>query len=178
MHDPFFDLTKTHDLLQEVYDKFPTGNHEKDIHELTECIERLVASQTINKDNQKLLVRAHCVRGRSYAHVSQHLRAISDYTKAIDLDSDCVFAYYARALSCSKLDNYDQAITDCIKAISLNPDALSYVLLGDCYLAIRDYNQAITSYTKGLDIEPDNLNASQGKLASEKRINRYSKSPD
>ena len=76
--------------------------------------------------------------------------AISDFTKAIELNPDDADAYYNRGLAKSNLEDYYGAISDYNKAIELNPnDALSYnnrgvakALLGNLSEACQDARKA------------------------------------
>ncbi|OFL94316.1 tetratricopeptide repeat protein [Fusobacterium sp. HMSC073F01] len=47
--------------------------------------------------------------------------AISDFTKAIELDSEFIFAYHKRGIAKYKLKNYIGANSDFKKANELNP---------------------------------------------------------
>ncbi len=53
--------------------------------------------------------------------MGEYERAISDYTKAIDINPRFVKAYYNRGLCCADNDEYDRAISDWTKAIEIDP---------------------------------------------------------
>jgi tetratricopeptide (TPR) repeat protein len=77
--------------------------------------------------------------------------AISDFDRAIELDSENAFAYYKRAGVYLKKDDCDQAIADFDSAIEIDPEyALAYLFRGICLgeigwkeLAIADLEKAI-----------------------------------
>ena len=77
-------------------------------------------------------------------------RAISDYTKAIELDPNNASAYYNRGLAYYKKGDFYPAIADFTKAIARNPDhakayysrGLAYSKKGDRVRASADRAQA------------------------------------
>jgi tetratricopeptide (TPR) repeat protein len=61
-------------------------------------------------------------------------RAIQDYNKAIDLNSEDATAYNNRGSACAHKGDLDAAIQDYSKAIDLNPeDAAAYYNRGIAY---------------------------------------------
>ena len=85
-----------------------------------------------------------------------HYGAISDYTKAIEIDPNDSTAYYNRGLAKHNLKDYYGAISDYTKAIKLDPrntDALDNRGLAKHNL--EDYYGAISDYTRVIEINPD-----------------------
>ena len=91
-------------------------------------------------------------RAYEKGELGDHYGAISDYTKAIEINPKLAEAYYNRAIAKDDLKDYYGAIADYTKAIEINPRyASSYYNrgqirqdnLGDNYGAISDYNKAI-----------------------------------
>ena len=73
--------------------------------------------------------------GYDKAEAKDYYGAISDYTKAIELDPNYAKAYTNRGVSKQKTKDYNGAISDFNKAIELDPnDAKTY------------YNRAISKY--------------------------------
>ena len=69
--------------------------------------------------------------------------AISDYTKAIELDPNYAMAYNNRGLSKAILEDYNRAISDFTKAIELEPnDADAYFNRSISKYYINDLNGA------------------------------------
>ena len=61
-------------------------------------------------------------RGDDKREQEDYQGAIEDYTQAIRLKPDYVFAYITRGIARRKLEDYEGAITDYNQAIRLDPD--------------------------------------------------------
>ena len=84
--------------------------------------------------------------------------AITDYTKAIDLDSNYTVAYFQRGNAKDELKDYRGAITDYTKAIDLDPNhTKAYVNRGADKGELKDYKGAITDYSKAIDLDPNEV---------------------
>ena len=82
-------------------------------------------------------------------------RAITDYTKVIQLKPDDPDAYYSRAMAYSSKGEIERAITDYTKTIQLKPDYVSaYNNRGVAYLKKGEINRAIEDYTTALKLDP------------------------
>ena len=76
--------------------------------------------------------------------------AITDYDKAIEIDSQSAFAYYSRGIAKSKLGDYQGAIADYTKALEINPQdadvysnrGIARELVNDLEGACRDWRKA------------------------------------
>ena len=79
-----------------------------------------------------------------------HYGAISDFTKAIEINPSDANAYYNRGLSKNKLEDHYGAIADYSKAIEINPNYLSAYknrgidkeIIGDLKVACVDSQKA------------------------------------
>ena len=79
-----------------------------------------------------------------------HYGAISDYTKAIEIDPNDSQAYYNRGWNKGKLKDYYGAISDYTKAIEINPNnkdayrnsGIDKKKIGDLYGACSDWGKA------------------------------------
>ena len=60
-------------------------------------------------------------RGNVYYNSEQYYKAISEYSKAIELDTGFAIAYYNRGHAYVLLQRYEQAKKDLLKALELNP---------------------------------------------------------
>ena len=91
-------------------------------------------------------------RGLSHSNLGDEYAAISDYNKAIALDSQYLKAYYNRAWSKKEIGDIQGSIADYTKVIDLNPRYYkAYVNrgiirsdLGDKRAACKDYKQSIS----------------------------------
>jgi tetratricopeptide (TPR) repeat protein len=82
-------------------------------------------------------------------------KAITDYTKAIEIDSKYADAYYYRGAAWHDKGNLDKAITDYTKAIAINPkDTDAYYYRGRAWYGKGDLDKAIADYTKTIELKP------------------------
>ena len=85
-----------------------------------------------------------------------HYGAISDYTKAIEIDPNYKEAYYNRAWNKEKLNDYYGAISDYTKVIEIDPNYKeAYNNRGRLKHNLEDYYGAISDYTKAIEIDPN-----------------------
>ena len=84
-------------------------------------------------------------------------KAITDYTKIIELKPKDASAYNMRGRAWYRIGNYDKAIADYTKAIEFNPmnDAY-YSNRGYAWFEKEDYDRAITDYKKAIELNPKN----------------------
>ncbi len=86
--------------------------------------------------------------------------AISDYTKAIEIDSSYDAAYYNRGLVKDKLKDYSGSISDFNKAIELNPnDAESYSSRGVVKAELKDYYGSVSDLTIAIELNPNDASS-------------------
>jgi len=82
-------------------------------------------------------------RGVAYAKLGEHKRAIKDYDRAIELNSNLAEAYNNRGVAYAKLGEHKKAIEDYDKAIELNPeDAEAYGNRGITYARLGEHERA------------------------------------
>ena len=80
--------------------------------------------------------------------------AISDFTKAIELDSLYVRAYGGRAVNQAKLKNFQEAIADFTKAIELeNSYVKGFVGRGIYQAEIGNYKESILDFTEAIELD-------------------------
>ena len=69
------------------------------------------------------------------------MAAITDFTKAIEIDPTKIQAHFNRANAYSFLDNYNAAIRDVSCAIDIAPNnKVGYLNRGYLFFRARDYN--------------------------------------
>jgi tetratricopeptide (TPR) repeat protein len=82
-------------------------------------------------------------------------QAIIEFTEAIRLMPEYVFAYNNRGVCYSGKSDYDRAIADYSQAIKLNPGYITaYSNRGIAYRYKNDYNHSISDYNKAIQLNP------------------------
>ncbi|WP_419547741.1 tetratricopeptide repeat protein [Microcystis sp.] len=125
-------------------------------------------------------------RGVLYYNQQKYELALSDYSKAIDINPNYADAYNNRGNLYKDLQKYDLALSDYSKAIDINPnDALAYNNRGNLYYNQQKYELALSDYSKAIDINPNLAEAyyNRGVLYDDQRkydlaLSDYSKAID
>jgi len=127
--------------------------------------------------------KAYFNRGLAYDDKGQYDQAISDYSKAIELNPRLADAYNNRGNAYKNKGQNGQAISDYSKAIELNPRlADAYYNRGNSYDDKGQYDQAISDYSNAIEINSgiaeaytNRGNAYSKKSQYDKAISDYSK---
>ena len=98
------------ELMTLVMEECKKGNINNSIIYLNEAIE-------IEPNDARFYISRGCFKG-----TESHEDAIEDYTKAIEIESNNVFAYRLRGDSKRKFGDYQGAINDYSKAIEIYPN--------------------------------------------------------
>ena len=69
-------------------------------------------------------------------------RAIADFTKAIQLNSNYTDAYYYRGMAYSDKGDFGHAVADFTKVIEARPDAVVYCYRGMAWLYLEEWEKA------------------------------------
>jgi len=78
---------------------------------------------------------------------------IEYYTRAIELNPECVNVYVNRGLAYDMLGQHQKAIDDCTKTIQLNPKyLLAYLARSFVYNKLGEYQKAIDDLTKAIKL--------------------------
>lgn len=102
------------------------------------------------------LARIYHNRGIAYAMKGNNERALADYAKALEFDSELDAVCNSLGIAYADKGNYKSAILNLDRAISANPeDAIAYNSLGNIYAAQGKYQQAITQYNKAIKLNPN-----------------------
>jgi len=107
----------------------------------------IVSLSTVGLCYAKTTAEDYYQLAAAYSRKGQYNEAISEYTKAIELNPKFAMAYVKRAAAYHRKGQYDQAIYDFNKAIELNPEyAKAYSNRGSAYARKGQYDQAISDY--------------------------------
>jgi tetratricopeptide (TPR) repeat protein len=102
----------------------------------------------------------HYDRGFDYAKNGQYDLAISEFTKAIEMNRKYAEAYNSRAVAYAQKGEYDQAFSDFNTAIEINPRfAKAYFMRGTVYTTKGEFDLAISNHNKALEINPRHAEA-------------------
>jgi len=94
-------------------------------------------------------------RGNDYVDKGKYDQAISDYTKALEINPRYFWAYVNRGTTYGRKGQYNEAISDFTKALEINPRyAAAYYNRGLAYHNRGQYDEAISDYNKALEIDP------------------------
>lgn len=103
-------------------------------------------------------------------------QAISNYTKAIELDPNFMMAYGNRGNAYSRQGNFTQAISDFTKSIEINPKLADvYFLRGIAYGEQGDLSQAIVDFSKVVELDPSDGEAFNNRGVAYYRTKDYGK---
>ena len=85
--------------------------------------------------------------------------AISDYTKAIEIDSRNAYAYGRRGIAKYDLNDLSGSLSDLTKSVEIKPDQFNLAFLADTKFKLGDYYGAISDYSKAITFDPSNFYA-------------------
>jgi uncharacterized RDD family membrane protein YckC len=95
-------------------------------------------------------------RGNAYLNYGEHLLAIDNYTKAIELNSNDAVAFNNRGYAYTLNGDLDLAIEDYDQAIALDPDyGMAYNNLGFTLNQLGDTSSAISAYRTSIRVSDD-----------------------
>jgi Tfp pilus assembly protein PilF len=93
--------------------------------------------------------------GNVYFNVGQYSLAIDRYTRALELDSGLIAAYYNRANARTRSGEFDSALADYNEALALQPDdADALNNRGMLHLYRTNYGEALRDFNAALAADP------------------------
>jgi len=99
--------------------------------------------------------KAYMCRGLAWFNKNEFSNALSDYNKAVELDSTFIDAYFNIADLEYKQKNFENAIKYYTKTIELNnKDVMAYLSRGLTKQDTKDYSGAINDFTKIIEFNP------------------------
>ncbi len=94
-------------------------------------------------------------RGLSFLKSQQYEEAIKAFSRAIEINPDCVEAYNNRGIAWCQKGDYDRATANNAMALEINPRCTeAYNNQGAVWFYKGDYERAIANYTRALEINP------------------------
>jgi len=99
-------------------------------------------------------------RGKRFYDLGEYDKAILDFTRAIELERNYVFAYVERGLAWEKKGFHEKALADFNNALEINPQyTKAYKDRASTWQAMGEYAKAIEDYNKVIELEPENSEA-------------------
>jgi tetratricopeptide (TPR) repeat protein len=99
---------------------------------------------------------AYFTRARAYQETDNHIEAIEDYSKVLELSSENAIAYNNRGNSYHDIGKYERAIEDRTTAIKLNPEyADAHSNRSETRLRTGAYTEALEDAQKGYELADD-----------------------
>jgi lipoprotein NlpI len=91
----------------------------------------------------------HNNRGFAYCEIGQYDQAISDFSKAIEINPQLAHAYNNRGWAYIKKWQYDQAISDFDKTIEIDPKFVeAYFYRAIAYFLVEEYDKSLLDVIK------------------------------
>jgi putative GTP pyrophosphokinase len=108
-------------------------------------------------------------RGITFIACSQYEKAITDFTKALELDPLSYKAAYCRGIAYSVIKKHPQAINDFSSSLDINPyQSFCYYRRGLSFYQIGDFTQALADCESALSLEPSEQARTFKKLLQDK----------
>ncbi|RTL40770.1 MAG: hypothetical protein EKK48_16055 [Candidatus Melainabacteria bacterium] len=104
-------------------------------------------------------VDGYLCRAEIFERLNDNESAISECTKAIEIDPERWVSYSNRAY-CQRKSNPEKAIPDCSRVIELTGGKFdAYIQRAGCYLAIGQFDHCVEDATSAFDCDPDGYEA-------------------
>ena len=89
--------------------------------------------------------------------IGEYTAAITDYTKAIELNQKEPTVFFSRALAYLNTSSFSLAISDFDKVIELDPkEAMAYFKRGNAHEKLGNAEKALADYKKAFELDADN----------------------
>jgi serine/threonine protein kinase/Flp pilus assembly protein TadD len=98
---------------------------------------------------------AYSCRARAYRELRRYAEALTDCSKAIELDPNFAHAWHTRGLTYSNMGRADRALADYSQAIELDPThAPARTSRGNAHSALGQWDRALADHAKALELDP------------------------
>lgn len=95
-------------------------------------------------------------RGKRYLELGEYDKAIHDFTCAVQLEKNYVFAYAERGLAWEMKGLHEKALADYNKALEINPEySIAFKYRGSTWQTMGEYAKAIDDYNKAIELDPN-----------------------
>jgi tetratricopeptide (TPR) repeat protein len=130
----------------------------------------LLISLGLMAQNPKKLYKS----GVRLLEAKQYNEAITEFSKAIDLNNAYVDAYVARAQSYEKIDNLELCAKDYEKALELEPQVVDYIFeAGKVNYRVKNYEKALKFLTETVILDNQHFQAYQFKSFTHIKLGDY-----
>ena len=144
----------------------------KDCKELRTLILKINFNNLNYKKNK--IQKIFLTLGRSFIYSNQFKKAVSQFTKVIEINPKNKDAFYQMGLVKEGCNDYHGAIADYTKVIEINPkNKDAFIDRGLVKEKINDNQGAIADYTKVIEINPKNKHAFILRGFVKEKINDY-----
>lgn len=156
------------------YSKQDFNDQSGAIEDFTKAIE-LVESEISSDDLSFLVLKRHFKesnnlyfsRGLSKYLLRDDIGAISDFTKAIEINPNDALPYEYRARARGRLKDFERSMKDISKAIELNPNfGDAYFFRGQLKTILVDDVGSIADFTKAIELNPNDADSYEGRASS------------
>jgi serine/threonine protein kinase/Tfp pilus assembly protein PilF len=156
---------------------------------LAETLTERASLATSDEDTRNMLDAAEAVggensdvyrnRGRAHARAGRWTEAITEFTRAIELDPHDPDTFDRRGVAYRNTDQPALAVDDYTKAIELVPDSASYWRRrGSCYRDLGDHDKALSDYAEAIRLQPDYGTAHNSQGVAYEDLGRYQEAID
>ena len=109
------------------------------------------------RSRQDRQARRHVRKGYEHYQENRPEKALEELSLAVETAPENPEAYFWRARTFIRLEQYDNAIADLKTVVNLNPRySPAYDNLGWLFMRRNDYDASLASLSKSIELKPDN----------------------
>ena len=109
------------------------------------------------KDQQPRQAKRHVRKGYDHYKENRLKEALQELSLAIETHPENPEAYFWRARTFIRLEQYDKAVADLKTVVNLKPRySPAYDNLGWLYMRRNDYDESLSNLNKSIELKPDN----------------------
>lgn len=111
------------------------------------------SGESVSDFEKSSILRASNTDGNTHPNMENHISAIKDLNKAIDLDDSNPLVYLYRGLSYAKMGNHDDAIKDITQSINIDPkQPFTYYCRSWTQMALGNREEAIADMERAFEL--------------------------